>query len=109
MSTPLRRELYKRLFLSQVCFLDVEAPELDSVDEHSMEWLLDMQADILRGRLAIPGLSRFALAEPPRLGMSHRCLKWVQGSSFPRRVKDYGKAADDMLARLRAKKGLLTV
>ncbi|TBU27528.1 hypothetical protein BD311DRAFT_789077 [Dichomitus squalens] len=105
--TPLLRELQRSHFLSQVCFLDVEAPELDFVDERSMEWLLDIQADLLSGRLTIPGLSRFALAEPPRLGTSHRCLKWVQGSTFPRRVKDYGKAADDMLGRRRAKNGAL--
>ncbi|EJF56078.1 hypothetical protein DICSQDRAFT_184000 [Dichomitus squalens LYAD-421 SS1] len=105
--TPLLRELQRSHFLSQVCFLDVEAPELDFVDERSMEWLLDIQADLLSGRITIPGVSRFALAEPPRLGTSHRCLKWVQGSTFPRRVKDYGKAADDMLARRRAKNGAL--
>ncbi|KAM5544892.1 hypothetical protein V8D89_001790 [Ganoderma adspersum] len=100
--TPLRRELHRSRFLSRVCVLDVEAPELDSVDERSMEWLLDTQAELLRGRRAIPALSHFGpFGSAPRLGTSHRRLKWVQGSGFPRRVKDYGSAAEDMLARRR--------
>ena len=105
--TPLRRELHRSRFLGRVYALDVEAPELDSVDERSMEWLLDTQAELLRGRRAIPALSHLGsgsgpLGSAPRLGTSHRRLKWVQGSGFPRRVKDYGSAAEDMLARRRA-------
>ena len=109
---PLRRELHRNRFLSRVCFLDVEAPELDSVDERNMEWLLDTQADLLRGRRAIPALAHLApfgvgTGDAPRLGTSHRRLKWVRGSGFPRRVKDYGSAAEDMLARRRAMEGAM--
>ncbi|PIL28377.1 hypothetical protein GSI_09528 [Ganoderma sinense ZZ0214-1] len=111
----LRRELHRSRFLRRVCGLDVEAPELDSVDERSMEWLLDTQADLLRGRCPVPALAHFALVGSgqgqgqggaPRLGTAHRRLKWVQGSGFPRRVKDYGSAAEDMLARRRAQEGI---
>lgn len=101
-AVSLWRTHLKRTLLSRIYELGVESPELDFVDEHSIEFLLDLQADLRRGHVTIPRLSTCNFAPPPSIGTSRRRVAWRAGQTFPRRVEDYSKAAARMLARHRA-------
>ena len=101
-SVPLRLIYLKNMFLSRIYALGVESPELDFVDEYSIEFLLDLQADLRRGHVTIPRLAAYSIADPPSIGTPRRRVQWRAGQTFPRRVEDYGRAAVKMLARRRS-------
>ena len=98
---PLLYNFLLRNFLRRIYCIDVESPELDSVDGESMEFLLDLQVDLREGIVNIPSLSPYAIADRPALGTPKRRLQWRFGQTFPRRLEDYERAAAKLLARKR--------
>ncbi|RPD55026.1 hypothetical protein L226DRAFT_526419 [Lentinus tigrinus ALCF2SS1-7] len=90
-----------RNFLRRIYFLDIESPELDFVDGESIEFLLDLQVDLLEGFVTIPSLSSYAIADRPALGSPRRRFLWRSGQTFPRRLEDYERAAAKLLSRKR--------
>ena len=100
-AVSLRSAYLKHTLLSRIYELGVESPELDFVDERSIEFLLDLQADLRRGDISIPRLSTYNIRGPPSMGTSRRRVAWRTGQTFPRRVEDYSRAAARIFARSR--------
>ncbi len=90
-----------RTFLRRIYSLDIESPELDFVDAESIEFLLDLQVDLLRGFVVIPSLSSYTTPERSAFGTPRRRFLWRAGQTFPRRLEDYERAAARLLARKR--------
>ena len=101
----LRHTLSKARLLRRVSLLSIEDAELDSLDERSIEFLLEAQAT------AIPSLAPFARVpgDPSRLGTPPRRTKWCAQRRMPWRVMDYGKSAERMLERQRASERLMNL
>ncbi len=93
--------LLVRAFLRRIYSLDIESPELDFVDAESIEFLLDLQVDLLRGFVVIPSLSSYTTPERSALGTPRRRFLWRAGQTFPRRLEDFERAAARLLARKR--------